>query len=239
MEGKAERPPTSYPMPPIKGRKPHVVLLHGTACNTAVLRTQLRELTSGWDDVDLTFIEGSNVITQPFHPIRKIINDAFGRQETNLQYLETHPADGRARLFGRFGYALAKFDEQVLKLDKPVDFLLGFSQGALFASLLAARNLKRADAPAPYRGVILLNPPNPESLSTRAPCYFGEKLATPAFICKGLADDVVPGGFEGMKEVYKSFELAEHPFGHQPLPGDVTQAKDLARKIRAFVKLNC
>ena len=58
MKGHEARAPTAYPMPkPTQKRKPHVVLLHGTACNNDVLATQLRALVPEWSEVDVTYIQ--------------------------------------------------------------------------------------------------------------------------------------------------------------------------------------
>jgi len=242
MKNKERREKTEYPMPPIKGRKPHIVCLHGTACNNNILQTQLRELTKGWErKVDISFIEGSMVITNIFHPVYRLIKEAFGEQPMHKQYVETSPIDREAKLYGMFDFALAKFDEKLMQLENtsPIDALVGFSQGGLFATLLAARNLKRKDAFVPFRCVVLLNPPNPESLSERVPDFFDERIATPAFVCKGLADDVVPGGPEMYGDLYSSVEWETHPGAHQPMPGEPEDAAVLAKKIQAFIAKHC
>lgn len=243
MDGHEPRAPIEYPLKPIRGRKPHVVLLHGTACNNAVLQTQLRELVTGWTDVDITYIQGSMIMTNMFHPTVRIIKEAFGDQNKHWyrQYVETSPIDREAKVYGMFGFALQRFDEEVKKLgDKPIDALIGFSQGGLMAALLAARNLKRPDKPPPFRCVVLMNPPNPESLSKRAPDFFGDgPLSTPALICKGLTDDVVPGGPEMYKPLFQTSEWAEHSGAHQPMPPEADEAKRLAGQIKAFVKKHC
>jgi len=238
MDGQEARPPTVYPMPPIGKRKPHVVLLHGTACNSDILEVQLRELTRGWDDVDITYIQGSLVMTNMLHPTVRLIKEAFGEQNKHWfrQYVETAPLDREAKLYGMFGFALARFDAELAKLDRPVDALIGFSQGGLFATLLAARNLKRPDAPPPYRCVVLLNPPNPTSLSQKAADFFDGPLATPALVSTGLADDVVPGGPEMYGPLYESVEWTDHPGAHQPMPPEKDDAKALVATIRTFVR---
>jgi len=241
MEGQEARPPTVYPMPSIGKRKPHVLLLHGTACNNDILEVQLRELTRGWDSVDISYIQGSMIMTNMFHPTVRLIKEAFGEQNKHWyrQYVETAPLDREAKLYGMFDFALARFDAELAKLDRPVDALVGFSQGGLFATLLAARNLKRADAPPPYRCVVLLNPPNPTSLKEKAPDFFDGPLATPALVSTGLLDDIVPGGPEMYGPLYQSTEWAEHPGAHQPMPPEKEDAKALATKIKDFVSKHC
>lgn len=242
MQGKEQREKTEYPMPPIKGRKPHIVCLHGTACNNNILKTQLRELTKNWErKVDLSFVEGSMVITNMFHPTYRLIKEAFGEQPMHKQYVETSPIDREAKVYGMFDFALAKFDEKLMQLENtnPVDALIGFSQGGLFATLLAARNLKRKDSFVPYRCVVLLNPPNPESLGERVPDFFDEPIATPALVVKGLADDVVPGGPEMYGPMYSSVELDSHPGAHQPMPSEPEDSAVLAKKIHDFIAKHC
>jgi predicted esterase len=251
MKGRTERAPTSYPMAKDPSRKPHVVLLHGTACNNSVLKTQLRELLQGWQEVDVTFIEGHRVIPNPHHPTAKMIAETFNTQN-HREYLETHPCDKEAKLYGMFDSAIGEFEANLKKETngRPVDALLGFSQGALFATLMAARALKCEDAPPPFKCVVLLNPPNPVSLTERAGDFFTSPLGTPALICKGETDDVVtcervwekgviddgPGLYEPL---FDTIQWTSHPDGHQPMPAEAADAKKLAKEIKAFIKKYC
>jgi len=240
-EGNELRPPTAYPMKPMKGR-PHILCLHGTACNTEVLKIQLRVLTEIWSQTaDISFIEGARVMTNPYHPTFRQIGDLYPSAGFQREYVETLPIDREAKVYGAFDWALAKFEDKLAQLEKPVDVLVGFSQGALFATLVAARALKinAEKCPAPFRCVVLLCPPNPISLSQRAPTLFSEPLPIPAFICKGLEDDVVPGGPEMYESLYKTIEWCDHPSGHQPLPSEKADAEALSKKIIQFVKKNC
>jgi hypothetical protein len=196
MTGKEPKPPTIYPMPKLQGRKPHVVLMHGTACNSDVLKTQMRELLSNWHGVDISYIDGSRLMTQYYHPTVREIADAFGEHNIHKEYVETSPTDVHYRVYGQFDWAVAKFEQRLRALGKDVDALIGFSQGGMMAALMAARTLKHPDAPPPFRCVVLLNPPTPETMTDYAKDFFTEKLETPALISKGLADEVVPGGPE-------------------------------------------
>ena len=47
---------------------------------TLIRAVQLRELVRDWDDVELTHIQGSMVITQVLHPTLRLIKEAFGEQ---------------------------------------------------------------------------------------------------------------------------------------------------------------
>uniref|UniRef100_A0A7S2BPY5 Serine hydrolase domain-containing protein n=1 Tax=Haptolina brevifila TaxID=156173 RepID=A0A7S2BPY5_9EUKA len=242
MEGKEARAPTAYPMKSLKTRRPHVVMLHGTACNSGVLKVQLRKLIDKMSNsFDLTFIQGSRMITNTFHPTMREIKTAFGEQTRDWyrEYLETSPIDRDAKIYGSFDWGLAKFEKEIQELHRPVDALIGFSQGALFATLVAARALHRKDAIKPLRCVVLLNPPNPEALSVRAPDFFKEPLGTPALISKGLADEVVPGGPEAYKPLYNTHEWVEHSGPHQPMPGQNEEDEQFADKIVAFMKKCC
>jgi hypothetical protein len=100
---------------------------------------------------------------------------------------------------------------------------------------MAARNLYRADAPPPFRCVVLLNPPNPASLGLAAPDFFESPLGTPALVCKGELDDVVPGGPEAYGPLFASVEWESQPDGHVPLPSDPQASEELVKKVRAFV----
>jgi len=236
MAGLEARPPTVYPMKKL-GRRPRVVLLHGTACNNNILKTQLRALSEPLNAIaDVHYIQGGMVMTDLFHPTMNIIREAFGEQKEHWyrQYVETSPMDREAKIYGNFDFGIAKFEEELAKLDKPVDALIGFSQGGLFSALLAARALKRPDAPPPFHCVILLNPPNPVALPHRAPDLFTEPLATPALVSKGLADDVVPGGPEMYASLFSNIEWAEHADGHQPMPAE--NAEPLVNQIINFLK---
>lgn len=253
MSGQAERAATTYPMPKKKDSIPHIICLHGTACNNQVLENQLRPLTQSWGPkVNLTFIEGHRHITNVFHPTAKEIKQVFNTPN-HKEYLETHPCDKEAKLYGMFDSGIHNFE---LKLKAatdekgPADALIGFSQGALFATLVAARALKREDAPSPFKCLVLLNPPNPASLKERAPDLFTAPIGIPALICKGATDAVVncertweKGIFDDGPELYRPiFETTEytsHPDGHQPMPTAASDAETLVREIKAYIKKYC
>jgi len=180
-------------------------------------------------------------MTNPWHPTFKLIGDAFPNEGFQREYLETAVFDPDAKIYGSFDYAIAKFQEQLTALGQPVDALLGFSQGALFAALVAARALKIAEpkCPPPFRCLVLLCPPNPEFLRKLAPTFFDEPLPTPALVCKGLEDDVVPGGPEMYGSLFTRVQWSEHPSGHQPLPSEKTDAENLSSEIRDFLAKHC
>ena len=111
-------------MKPLEGRPLHIVCLHGTACNAEILKTQLRGLISDWDGVETTFIEGSRIMTNSLHPTVRLIRSVFSNGKpqalVHREYVETAPLDLEAKVYGNFDFAIAKFEEQLSALNKPV-----------------------------------------------------------------------------------------------------------------------
>ena len=86
-----------------------------------------------------------------------------------------------------------ELDEAVEALEGRVagaDCLLGFSQGANFASMLAARAERRG---TPFRAVVLLCGARP-GWARQLPGAFTTPLKTPAFVGAGRQDTVVGNG---------------------------------------------
>ena len=91
--------------------------------------------------------------------------------------------------------------------------MLGFSQGANFASMLAARAERRG---TPYRAVVLLCPARP-GWARQLPGAFERPLTTPALVGAGRQDAVVGNG-DDLAALFARPERRTHAEGHRPLP---------------------
>ena len=91
--------------------------------------------------------------------------------------------------------------------------MLGFSQGANFASMLAARAERRG---TPYRAVVLLCPARP-GWARQLPDAFSAPLKTPTLVGAGRQDTVVGNGDE-LATLFARPERRTHAEGHRPLP---------------------
>ena len=105
--------------------------------------------------------------------------------------------------------------------------MLGFSQGANFASMLAARAERRG---TPYRAVVLLCGARPGW--ARGAAEFATPLRTPALIGAGAQDAVVGNG-DDLAALFARPERRTHAEGHRPLPA--ADAASYADSVARFL----
>ena len=228
------------PSPSPSRRVPSVLLLHGTACNARVLRTQLRWLLQGGDDdserarwapPSAFAVEGALQVPA-LHPTAQIVRAAYGPQTEYLQYLETAPFDASASVYGGLDAAVAHVRQQV-RICAPTA-VVGFSQGALLATLLAARAVDE-EGEEPPGCLVLFNPPDPRCLLDHAAVRRCAPLPVPVLVCHGRADAVVGDAPQSYGALFARVHWLTHTGGHQPLPSDEAEARKVAADVRRFV----
>ena len=182
-------------LPPPLGRKARVALLHGTASNAKIVRVQLGRLTARLerDGVcdPIVIVQGS----LPCGDDNKMVDlmRTFFPGEPLFQYaVPSLDADER-RTYDNVLTATAKIEAE-LRAAAPIDAIIGFSQGANMATILAARAHARADGALdpPPRCVALLLPSRP-GWPKQCDGAFGSDAAVrrvpiPALIVDGKTD---------------------------------------------------
>lgn len=141
-------------------RKPRIVLLHGGSTNPQILDVQCAPLVKRVkDEFELLHVEG-HLAAKSDSPMALMLKRAFGPLAERLRDYATTVFDSRGwwTYSGTCDTALRNLERSLAETGD-VDFLLGFSQGANFAAMLAARAAMRLPGSRPpFRGVILLEP---------------------------------------------------------------------------------
>jgi len=225
-------------------RKPRIGLVHGGSSNPSIFRKQISKLlTVLGDEVELVDLTGTLLSDDVRKDERGLANMALMRKVFGAdQVLYEHAITQYDA--GRFYYSRA--DEGVVALEAqirehgPVDVLLGFSQGANFSSILAARACAGlACAAPPFRALVLLENDPPAWPSRNFPTVFppaAPLLPTPALLVGGTSmsaktDEV--GGF------FANASHERHTGGHRPLPKDPKECATLVHSIQTFVHKHC
>ena len=202
-----------------------IALLHGTAGSENTLRAQLGPLVpkleaQGWD---VTFVEGPRVCTED-NPHVKLMRRFYGANQILREYAEATTDDRDWRSYKGVHEAVEALETAV---GRP-DCLLGFSQGANFASMLVARAERRG---APFRSLVLLCGARP-GWARQLPDAFETALNTPAFVGAGAKDAVVGTG-DDLAALFKHPERLTQTEGHRPLPA--SDAASYADAVVAFL----
>ena len=186
-----------------------IALLHGTAGSEKTLRIQLGPLLPKLQETwDVAFVEGPKLCAEDNLHV-KTMRRFYGPSAELREYAEATADDRGWRTY-------ADLEDAVDSLETAVggaDCLLGFSQGANFASILAARAERRG---APYRAVVLLCGARP-GWARQLPAAFERPLTTPALIGAGAQDAVVGNG-DDLAALFARPERRTHAEGHRPLP---------------------
>lgn len=222
------------------GRKPHVVCLHGTACNELILKTQLGPMLRALkDEVDFTFVEGALTVADD-NAQAAGMRRFFGKDQVLREYAVA-TADGRGwRQYVGVAAAVNVVEEAIRALHRPVDALLGFSQGANFSTMLDARAALGLDgALPPLRCVVLMACGRP-GWAAQEPSWFASPIGTPAFVATTEDDDVAATGPDEVAKLYTkpSFVVHSGP-GHRPLPRDREDSEALVKQLREFIQRHC
>eukprot|EP00928_Gymnodinium_smaydae_P027636 TRINITY_DN21304_c0_g1_i1.p1 TRINITY_DN21304_c0_g1~~TRINITY_DN21304_c0_g1_i1.p1 ORF type:complete len:258 (-),score=37.86 TRINITY_DN21304_c0_g1_i1:260-1033(-) len=214
-------------------RRPRVLCLHGTASSSAIFQFQLGVLISeSKSDLDLLFADGTlhcdascPIVGSQVQLMRK-----YFPQGDLLQWaLPSEDANGWRTYEGL--NAVVESLEHLLRREAPVDAVLGFSQGANFATVVAALATHRLGIP--LRCAVHLCPSLP-GWTTQLPDLFREKLPLASLVVKALKDTIAVGSDE-IASLYAEATIVSHCEGHRPLPGQITEARALAHQIRDFI----
>ena len=133
---------------PGQPQRRRIALLHGTAGSEKTLRIQLGPLLPKLQETwDVTFVEGPKRCAED-NPHVKTMRRFYGPSAELREYAEATADDRGWRTYNELDEAVEALEGRVAG----ADCLLGFSQGANFASMLAARAERRG---TPYRAVVL------------------------------------------------------------------------------------
>ena len=201
----------TFAQPAAPGQPPRrrIALLHGTAGSAKTLTIQLGALLPKLEETwDVTFVEGPKCCAED-NPHVKTMRRFYGPSAELREYAEATADDRGWRTYNELNEAVEALEGRVAG----ADCLLGFSQGANFASMLAARAERRG---TPYRAVVLLCPARP-GWARQLPDAFSAPLKTPALVGAGRQDTVVGNGDE-LATLFARPERRTHAEGHRPLP---------------------
>lgn len=226
------------------GRKPRIACLHGGCANEHIMRQQLRPLLQKLgSEVEVCFVEGKHLTEEVRFDERglnnvKTMRGVFGADQVLREHAVTtygEHGDKGPFFYDRLDEGIAH-SEACLAALQPIDALLGFSQGANFCTMLAARAVQGCEGTqAPYRCLVLLENDLP-GWPTQKPELFESPLATPALVVSGHQESAAGDA------VAKFFERPiafRHDDGHRPLPRDRARSETLVDQIRRFVFQHC
>lgn len=166
--------------------------------------------------------------------IKEAMDKRFPVWDDYTQHMASHPADRLAvaepRRYEDLEVALDYLQGQ-LRAHAPIDGVLGFSQGANFASLLAAQ--AEAGEGAPLSFVVHICPARP-GWPRQRPELFEKPLTMRSLHISGERDFMNPPLC--LKHLYEAPMCYMHEDGHRPIPGTSSQeANRIARIIVEFI----
>ena len=186
-----------------------IALLHGTAGSAKTLTIQLGPLLPKLEETwDVAFVEGPKLCKED-NPHVKTMRRFYGPSAELREYAEATADDRGWRTYNELDEAVEALEGRIAG----ADCLLGFSQGANFASMLAARAERRG---APFRCVVLLCGARP-GWARQLPGAFSAPLKTPTLVGAGRQDTVVGNG-DDLAALFARPERRTHAEGHRPLP---------------------
>jgi len=232
--------------------KRRVVCLHGTACGEKIFRMQLGKLLPSLQDTcEVIFLEGRLDVTEG--PAFNLMQKYFPNCR-NCQYDKVALDAKGWRVYAEPERTLHWLQAELRRIGA-VDGILGFSQGANFATMLAAQASIGIGASLDF--VVLLCPNAPgyveqvpdlfaKPVSVRALVSYGEKEGYGAGMDAVFDKEVAAGKVvldtrgethpaHHVAKLYTQTELFIHSDGHRPLPTDAQQLSKLIAAIKDFV----
>jgi len=218
-------------------RKIRVLCLHGAVSSPRVMSDQLAILRKrAAEDIEFVFAEGCLVCSEndPIVVQQIKIMSQFYSNETFRQWMEPLGVMFGWRRYDGLDLACQTVQD-VLKKEAPIDAVLGFSQGATLAHIVAAQ--AALGKGAPIRCVVHMCDSRPGWVD-QMPELFEWKIPVPALIIEAEKDMMAIGSNE-IAFSYETPERAKHTNEHRPLPGQLDEAKQLSDLIKAFLVKHC
>jgi len=199
------RDPTLDPAPPPEPaelpeggrgqRSPRVLCLHGTGGSEKIFKAQAQKLLKAGEKKDIEFIvlEGPHECTNP--EAIEILQKFFPASMEKKQYDEVKLDKKSWRAYANAEQTLEWMQSQ-LSAHQPIDGVLGFSQGANFAAMLAAQSYAGVGVPLSF---VCMLCPNAPGYVDQLPHLFGEPIKVPALIVRGEKEKYD----DGMKKMMK------------------------------------
>lgn len=219
-------------------RKPIVAVLHGTAANASIAKFQFGTIMPRLSSrVELVFIDGPRICSDDA-PHVATMRKFFGKDQV-LREFATATQDSRGwRTYINLEQAIDQAEEALRKQVQGGEpqALIGFSQGANFATMLAARAERQGK---PFACCVLSCGARPGWVR-QAPELFEAQLVTPALVVASENDPVVGDGPIEIAKLFKSPVVLRHSEGHKPLPrADKACLEELVTQICNFVVKHC
>mmetsp|Transcript_108661 Transcript_108661/g.307294 ORF Transcript_108661/g.307294 Transcript_108661/m.307294 type:complete len:358 (-) Transcript_108661:158-1231(-) len=230
-----------YPEKPrIIGRRLRVAALHGTCMNPHLLDSALQRLVKqGADRVELVHISGRQK-AGPHHPAYAATKARLPDEDL-LLYTEPDDLGAKDNMLRYEGLedVAAYIQEEMAEL-LPIDGVLGFSQGAAVATVLAAQAVRGMGHPLAFVVHICSGGP---AWPEQYPGLFFKPLQIPSLHVAGEVDfcmnsDGTPFLRPSLKvaDLYAGPTVFRHPGGHTPLPPKTSDADEVVERILRFME---
>jgi len=164
-----------------KARKIRVLCLHGVGGSKALWATQAKRLLTALDaqDIECITLEGSQECTS--QEAVENLEVFFGKKDPKLQYAECEFDERNWITYVDNESVLDWMQEQLSEL-APIDGIIGFSQGANFATMLAGQAAIGEGEPLSF---VCLISPNAPGYARPLQRLFEEKVMVPAMFVRG------------------------------------------------------
>mmetsp|Transcript_5912 Transcript_5912/g.8377 ORF Transcript_5912/g.8377 Transcript_5912/m.8377 type:complete len:224 (+) Transcript_5912:44-715(+) len=209
--------------------KKRVVVLHGTASNSRIIQLQLATLISKLkDEFEFYFIDAPRICSEDNRHV-KMMRSIFGKDQILREFAEASIDEHGWRVYKDIETAI---DDAESLVSEP-DAILGFSQGANFATMLVARAERRRGKRIPC---VLMCGARP-GWAKQCPDLFVSQLNSPALVVLAENDTVVgPDGPRLMADLFTKTHICTHKEGHKPLPSlDRNALSSIIIQIRNFL----
>jgi len=231
-------------------RKPRVLCLHSAATGEDIFRTQVSSLLRVCKGkIDFVMLEGPEKCTST-----EAVEDMseWFVNKPMMQYTAQQFDEKNWRIYKNLEATLDWFQGQMKKYG-PIDAILGYADGANFATLLAAQSF--IGTGMPLSCVCLLCPHAP-GYQDQLPELFHMPVQVKAFIVRGEQEGFDEGCKKQLRgkiiekkgekrpsdhvvKLFQDPEVHTHPEGHRPFPSNRTQGDQLCQEILWFLQKSC